>query len=245
MNSNKQLLNKTNKVVNEIETILQLAKKGRKRLNPKDIERCSSIDAKKLWGLIRDWIEGCKIPIDVIRLIFQNMSATNYWKCGVRLCKKMNSYVKDDLAIVKVEIDYTVSKSVKAGCSSTKYTYKSVIFIQDYLANKKMDLLFQPKYGCIDKLKRKYGETYFTYSGTIKMIRISILYSTHDKKDYLYVGNCVGKYVGDCAGNKCGVSSCKVVTYWVPDYNTTNDEAKIYEDANENDRFSHLIVTLF
>jgi hypothetical protein len=37
---------KVNVVVNEIQTVLQLAKKGRKKLKPEEIERCPNIDAR-------------------------------------------------------------------------------------------------------------------------------------------------------------------------------------------------------
>ncbi len=64
----KRDLSKTNKVVNEIETILQLAKNGRKRLKAEEIERCGNIDSDKLWKLIQDWSTARKIPIDVLKL---------------------------------------------------------------------------------------------------------------------------------------------------------------------------------
>lgn len=162
---------KVNIVVNEIQSILQLAKKGRKKLKPDEIEKYHTIDVKKLWGLIRDWTEGCKIPIDVLRIIFRYMEPKDYLRCGSRLCKKMNGYVKEDLIVIEADIHFSVSKYKKNGGSSSTssfYTLRNVIFSKDLL-NKKMELTFKHKYGSIEELKRKYYELEYDYNTNKRM----------------------------------------------------------------------------
>lgn len=167
----KRTNDKVNIVVDEIQSILQLAKKGRKKLKPDEIERCRTIDAKKLWGLIRDWTEGCKIPIDVLRIIFRYMEPKDYLRCGSRLCKKMNRYVKEDLIVIEADIHFSVSKYKKNGGSSSTssfYTLRNVIFSKDLL-NKNLKLIFKHKYGSIEELKCKYYQRDFDYNSNKRM----------------------------------------------------------------------------
>lgn len=101
-------------------------------------------------------------------------------------CKKMNGYVKEDLIVIQAS---SVSKYKKNGGSSSTssfYTLKNVIFAEDLIKNKKMELIFKHRNGPFDELKCKYYQSDSDYEyNTNKRMYITIRYF-NDKMVDLY-----------------------------------------------------------
>lgn len=96
-------------VINDVETLLSLAKKKRKILKPNDILEMHSIDASELWNLLQQYslkLSTKKVPSDIMRMIFRLMPAKDYYRIASQLNHKYRMWVREDVTIVKLSIEY-------------------------------------------------------------------------------------------------------------------------------------------
>lgn len=97
------------RVINDMEKIIDLAKKKRKVLKKKDINELKSIDAIEVWNLLNHYTLKLRtehVPSDILRMIFRYLPAEEYYRIASSLNHKFRDWVHKDVTIIKFSIDY-------------------------------------------------------------------------------------------------------------------------------------------
>lgn len=115
-----------------------LSKKKKQDLSKKVLDKYHHIDAKQLLNLIKEWSDKNvfshlykgAFPSDLVRKIFQHMSATDYFRCAHGVSQKCREWIDEDLRIIELSVQK--SKTIKNGSSSVFYHYYAFVFKNDF-----------------------------------------------------------------------------------------------------------------
>lgn len=142
-------------VLDELSQIIEIAKKSKKvKLNEQEERNFKYVDPKKMWGLIHEWsqkivynLPNGTFPKDIIRKIFKYMSAKDYYRLAHGLCRKTREWIKEDITILKLTLQYSPSRS-----GVYFYPFYNVVYKND-IGTKEMKIRLGKN---IEKLKRGY-----------------------------------------------------------------------------------------
>lgn len=119
-------------VVSDVDFILELAKKGRKKLKPNEISELRSIDANEFWSLLQKYSLETKtkqVPVDILRMIMMYLDAKDYRKSCITLNKKFNNWATQDTLKLRFRIHTT--RFSRNGCSGCSYYYYACVYTKD------------------------------------------------------------------------------------------------------------------
>lgn len=97
------------RVIDDMERIIDLAKKKRKVLKQKDINEFKSIEANEVWDLLTHYtlkLQAEKVPCDILRVIFRYLPAEEYYRIASSLNRKFRDWVHEDVTFIKFSLDY-------------------------------------------------------------------------------------------------------------------------------------------
>jgi hypothetical protein len=113
-------------VIDDFDSLLLLAKKGRKRLKKNEIESCHSIDADTVWKMFQTYsIEtaSTQVPVDVVRMIAKYLPLKEYFRICHRLNSKFLGWIDQDTRVLHLNVSQTwFGKNSCSGTSNDFFT---------------------------------------------------------------------------------------------------------------------------